>query len=83
MLVCAGLRGGGWRGDLPDLLSAEIEGGPLEAARGGPRQPLATGVPGAGISAAGFDWPALMLGGDAGVRLIARCLLAAGRLRNC
>lgn len=33
MLVCAGLRGGGWRGDLPDLLSAEIEGGPLEAAR--------------------------------------------------
>ena len=33
MLVCAGLRGGGWRGDLPDLLSAEIEGGPLVAAR--------------------------------------------------
>jgi len=33
MLVCAGLRGGGWRGDLPDLLSAEIAGGPLEAAR--------------------------------------------------
>lgn len=33
MLVCAGLRGGGWRGDLPDLLSAEIEGGPLQAAR--------------------------------------------------
>lgn len=33
MLVCAGLRGGGWRGDLPDLLCAEIEGGPLEAAR--------------------------------------------------
>ncbi len=33
MLVCAGLRGGGWRGDLPELLSAEIEGGPLEAAR--------------------------------------------------
>jgi hypothetical protein len=33
MLVCAGLRGGGWEGDLPDLLSAEIEGGPLEAAR--------------------------------------------------
>jgi len=33
MLICAGLRGGGWRGDLPDLLSAEIEGGPLEAAR--------------------------------------------------
>jgi hypothetical protein len=33
MLVCAGLRGGGWRGDLDDLLSAEIEGGPMEAAR--------------------------------------------------
>jgi hypothetical protein len=33
LLVCAGLRGGGWRGDVPDLLSAEIEGGPLEAAR--------------------------------------------------
>jgi hypothetical protein len=33
LLVCAGLRGGGWQGDLHDLLSAEIEGGPLEAAR--------------------------------------------------
>ena len=33
VLVCAGLRGGGWPGDMPDLLSAEIEGGPLEAAR--------------------------------------------------
>jgi len=33
MLVCAGLRGGGWDGDLPDLLRAEIEGGPMEAAR--------------------------------------------------
>jgi len=33
MLVCAGLRGGGWRGDLDDLLTAEIEGGALEAAR--------------------------------------------------
>lgn len=33
MLVHAGLRGGGWRGDLADLLSADIEGGPLEAAR--------------------------------------------------
>lgn len=32
-LVCAGLRGGGWNGDLPDLAKAEIEGGPLEAAR--------------------------------------------------
>lgn len=33
MLIAAGLRGGGWAGDLPDLLSAEIEGGPMEAAR--------------------------------------------------
>ncbi len=32
-LVCAGLRGGGWQGDLGDLLHAEIEGGVLEAAR--------------------------------------------------
>jgi len=32
-LICAGLRGGGWDGDLPDLLRAEIAGGPLEAAR--------------------------------------------------
>ena len=31
-LVCAGLRGGGWRGDLRDLLHAEIEGGLIEAA---------------------------------------------------
>jgi hypothetical protein len=33
MLVAAGLRGGGWRGEPADLLTAEIEGGPLEAAR--------------------------------------------------
>ncbi|WP_300549303.1 gene transfer agent family protein [Roseovarius sp.] len=32
-LVVAGLRGGGWRGRTADLLSAEIEGGPLAAAR--------------------------------------------------
>ena len=32
-LVVAGLRGGGWRGSARDLLSAEIEGGPIEAAR--------------------------------------------------
>lgn len=32
-LIVAGLRGGGWRGRMGDLLSAEIEGGPLEAAR--------------------------------------------------
>ena len=32
-LVVAGLRGGGWRGDAAELLSVEIAGGPLEAAR--------------------------------------------------
>lgn len=32
-LLTAGLKGGGWEGVLPDLLSAEIEGGPLGAAR--------------------------------------------------
>ncbi|GAB5446709.1 gene transfer agent family protein [Gymnodinialimonas sp.] len=32
-LVCAGLRGGGWRGQMEDLMEAEIEGGILEAAR--------------------------------------------------
>lgn len=32
-LIVAGLRGGGWRGSATDLLSAEIEGGPLAAAR--------------------------------------------------
>ena len=32
-LIVAGLRGGGWRGTTEDLLSAEIHGGPLEAAR--------------------------------------------------
>ena len=32
-LVAAGLRGGGWTGDVRDLLTAEIDGGPIEAAR--------------------------------------------------
>ncbi|AHM04746.1 GTA protein ORFG10 [Roseibacterium elongatum DSM 19469] len=32
-LICAGLRGGGWQGDLRDLAHAEIEGGVIEAAR--------------------------------------------------
>lgn len=32
-LVVAGLRGGGWTGDARDLLTAEIDGGPMEAAR--------------------------------------------------
>ena len=31
--IVAGLRGGGWRGGAAELLSAEIEGGPVEAAR--------------------------------------------------
>ncbi len=33
LLICAGLRGGGWDGDLPDLLAADIDGGVLTAAR--------------------------------------------------
>jgi hypothetical protein len=32
-LVVAGLRGGGWRGQAADLLSVEIAGGPVAAAR--------------------------------------------------
>ena len=32
-LIVAGLRGGGWRGRASDLVSAEIAGGPVEAAR--------------------------------------------------
>lgn len=32
-LIVAGLRGGGWSGTAQDLLTAEIEGGPLGAAR--------------------------------------------------
>ncbi|MFN3970504.1 MAG: gene transfer agent family protein [Gemmobacter sp.] len=32
-LVVAGLRGGGWQGTAADLMTAEIEGGPVEAAR--------------------------------------------------
>lgn len=32
-LIVAGLRGGGWRGRAGDLVSAEISGGPVEAAR--------------------------------------------------
>lgn len=32
-LVVAGLRGGGWTGTKADLLAADIEGGPVEAAR--------------------------------------------------
>ena len=32
-LIVAGLRGGGWQGSASDLLSADIEGGPMGAAR--------------------------------------------------
>ena len=32
-LIVAGLRGGGWRGRTSDLVAAEIEGGPVGAAR--------------------------------------------------
>ncbi len=32
-LIVAGLRGGGWAGGAADLLTAEIEGGPIGAAR--------------------------------------------------
>ncbi len=32
-VVVAGLRGGGWTGDVRDLLTAEIEGGPVMAAK--------------------------------------------------
>lgn len=32
-LVVAGLRGGGWQGSAADLLTVEIAGGPLGAAR--------------------------------------------------
>ena len=32
-LIVAGLRGGGWRGSSLDLVSAEIAGGPVEAAK--------------------------------------------------
>jgi len=32
-LVVAGLRGGGWQGRAGDLVAAEIEGGPVGAAR--------------------------------------------------
>lgn len=33
VLIVAGLRGGGWQGGRSDLLSAEIDGGPLVAAK--------------------------------------------------
>ena len=33
--IVAGLRGGGWNGHASDLLQADIEGGPMGAARAG------------------------------------------------
>ena len=36
-LVVAGLRGGGWTGSSADLLTAEIEGGPIGAAQSAAR----------------------------------------------
>lgn len=33
MLIVAGLRGGGWQGCASDLMQAEIEGGPMGAAK--------------------------------------------------
>lgn len=48
-LIVAGLRGGGWRGRAADLVSAEIAGGPVEAARAaGKLLARAFAVPGEG-----------------------------------
>jgi hypothetical protein len=48
-LIVAGLRGGGWRGRAGDLVSAEISGGPVEAARAAGRLlARAFAVPGEG-----------------------------------
>ena len=32
-VLVAGLRGGGWRGEADDLMTAEFEGGPIAAAQ--------------------------------------------------
>ena len=32
-VLVAGLRGGGWQGEAPDLMVVEVEGGPVGAAR--------------------------------------------------
>lgn len=32
-VLVAGLRGGGWQGEAPDLMVVEVEGGPVAAAR--------------------------------------------------
>ena len=36
-VLVAGLRGAGWSGNAADLMSVQIEGGPLEAARAAAR----------------------------------------------
>ena len=36
-VIVAGLRGGGWRGGRDDLLSADIDGGPVAAAQAAAR----------------------------------------------
>ncbi|MBA4491395.1 gene transfer agent family protein [Paracoccus sp. S1E-3] len=36
-VIVAGLRGGGWRGKRDDLLSAEIDGGPVAGAQAAAR----------------------------------------------
>lgn len=51
-LVVAGLRGGGWKGGYDDILTGEITGGPLEAARVGAELiSRAFSVPGSGEAA--------------------------------
>lgn len=46
-LIVAGLRGGGWQGTPEDLLAADIEGGPIGAARAAAQLlALAFAVPG-------------------------------------
>ncbi|MBB1490660.1 gene transfer agent family protein [Paracoccus sp. MC1862] len=32
-VLVAGLRGGGWQGEVPDLMVVEVDGGPVGAAR--------------------------------------------------
>ena len=48
-LVVAGLRGGGWTGTARDLLSVDIEGGPIAASKAAARMlTLAFALPGEG-----------------------------------
>lgn len=53
-LIVAGLRGGGWRGSAADLMTAEIAGGPVEAAKvAGQLLVRAFALPGDGAGASG------------------------------